>query len=95
MSNWWSAEPRRKSPPRDSLLVSDDFGDARYRAGWWIATDDGTGERRPEAYLMPRSNDWIDIYPAGSWWEAMAKAIDLTASTPDCFYAGGDHAVHG
>ncbi len=67
----------------------------RFRSGWWIAANEQTGESRPEAYLMPASDDWADIYPAPTWWQAMATALRLSRDLPDCEYMGGPDGVHG
>lgn len=86
---------RRMNPPHELIAWPLGSATSRYRAGWWIVTNDQTGERRAEAYVMPRTDDWADIYSAVTWWDAMAKAIALADELPDCAYVGGEYAFHG
>jgi hypothetical protein len=63
--------------------------ECRYSSGWWLSTNDQTGEVKAEAWFAPESRDWYDIYPARTWWDALAKALALAAAHDDCEFSGG------
>ena len=60
----------------------------RYEAGWMQNIEDD----KPAGYvafLRPYSEDWYDLYRRATWWEALAAALEITASTHDCQFVGG------
>lgn len=60
----------------------------RYESGFIIGNHPD-GSTRYEAFLRPYSEDWYDLYPAATWWEAMAKGMAIAAERPDCAFVGG------
>lgn len=91
--NPFDGESHRTNPPHEFVRVPLGQGGPRYRTGWWIATNDQTGDTHPEAWVMPASDDWVDVYPALTWWQAMATAIRLSDELLDCKYVGGPDAA--
>lgn len=60
----------------------------RYESGWMANFEDG----QPDGYvafLRPYSEDWYDLYRRPNWWEALATAVEISQTTPDCEYVGG------
>ena len=78
-------------PPRDFVRIPAPAPSAsrspRYESGWMI---DGPRENGNYAsFLRPWSEDWYDLYPHTTWWDALAHALCLSQTTADCEFIGG------
>ena len=63
-----------------------DAPDLLSRWGLYLEND------RPVGYaatLLPANGNWVQIEHFASWWEAMARAIDMAAANPRCVYVVG------
>ena len=57
--------------------------------GWWVRRDRWGQPTGFEAYRRDDDADWFDLYDEPSWWAALARALNLAATIPNCSFEGG------
>jgi|TARA_R100000049_G_C1944702_1_gene89536 hypothetical protein len=75
---------REKETAATALAVDE----LEFLSRWGLHVEDG----RPRGYaatLLPGNGNWACIEYFPTWWEAMARAIDMAAANPRCVYVGG------
>ena len=69
------------------------ISEARFECGWMRNYLDD----RPAGYmafLRPYSENWYELRPCDTWWEALAVALEIEGTQPNCTFVGGpDNAL--